>query len=79
MWRMRGLTDYHTHNALCRHAEGRPVDYARRAEAIGLAEFGCSDHSPMKDDDFDDWRMKWSEFPRYVAEVMKRGERWEYP
>ncbi|MEM9478561.1 MAG: histidinol-phosphatase [Verrucomicrobiota bacterium] len=71
---MRGLTDYHTHNALCRHAEGRPVDYARRAEEIGLAEFGCSDHSPMKDDDFDDWRMKWSEFPQYVAEVEEARE-----
>ena len=71
---MRGLTDYHTHNALCRHAEGRPIDYARRAEEIGLEEFGCSDHSPMKEDDFDDWRMKWSDFPRYVADVEEAGE-----
>ncbi|MDB4512288.1 histidinol-phosphatase HisJ family protein [Arenicella sp.] len=76
---MRGLTDYHTHNALCRHAEGRPVDYARQAEKIGLAEFGCSDHSPMEDDDFDDWRMKWSEFPQYVAEVEEARSGVEIP
>ena len=36
---------------------GEPVDYARRAVELGLAEIGFSDHSPMRRDDFDNWRM----------------------
>ena len=63
------IPDYHTHTPLCRHAQGEPSAYAARANEIGLAEIGFSDHSPMEDDDFDDWRMKLSEFPDYIAGV----------
>jgi len=63
------FADYHTHTPLCRHAEGEPIDYARRAHELGLAELGFSDHSPMPDDEFDDWRMLRSEFPDYLAKV----------
>jgi histidinol-phosphatase (PHP family) len=63
------LADYHTHTALCRHADGWPADYAAAAAAAGLAELGCSDHSPMPDDDFDDWRMHRGEMSRYVDAV----------
>ena len=45
------------HTPLCRHATGEPVDYARRAVELGLTEIGFSDHSPMPQDDFDNWRM----------------------
>ena len=62
------LTDYHTHTPLCQHAEGNPVDYARHAQAIGLAEIGLSDHNPMRDH-FDDWRMLYSQFPHYLELV----------
>ena len=53
--------DYHMHTPLCRHASGEPVDYARRALEVGLSEIGFSDHSPMRQDDFDDWlpRDQW--------------------
>ncbi|MFT4546410.1 MAG: histidinol-phosphatase (PHP family) [Verrucomicrobiales bacterium] len=63
------IADYHTHTPLCQHAVGEPTDYAARAEKIGLLEIGFSDHSPMPDDDFDDWRMKLAEFPDYLAKV----------
>jgi histidinol-phosphatase (PHP family) len=46
------------HTPLCRHASGEPVDYARHALEIGLTEIGFSDHSPMRQDDFDAWRMR---------------------
>jgi histidinol-phosphatase (PHP family) len=62
------LTDYHTHTPLCLHAEGNPVDYARHAQAIGLAEIGLSDHNPMRDY-FDDWRMLFSQLPHYIELV----------
>ncbi len=63
------LSDYHTHTELCRHADGWPVAYAAAAAARGLAELGCSDHNPMKDDDFDEWRMALGDLPRYVDAV----------
>ncbi len=57
------------HTPLCRHATGEPVAYAARAKALGLAEIGFSDHSPMPQDDFDDWRMRMSQLDEYVAKV----------
>jgi histidinol-phosphatase (PHP family) len=61
--------DYHMHTPLCRHAVGEPVDYARRALEIGLTEIGFSDHSPMRQDNFDNWRMNLSQLDDYVAKV----------
>jgi histidinol-phosphatase (PHP family) len=63
--------DYHMHTPLCRHASGEPVDFARRALAIGLTEIGFSDHSPMRQDDFDDWRMRNDQLDEYVEMVRK--------
>jgi histidinol-phosphatase (PHP family) len=65
------LADYHTHTPLCRHAEGEPLDYAKQARSLGLAEIGFSDHSPAQNDDFDDWRMRLSEFPHYLEKVAE--------
>lgn len=59
------------HTPLCRHASGEPVDYARRAVEIGLAEIGFSDHSPMRRDDFDDWRMRFDQLDEYVGKVRR--------
>jgi histidinol-phosphatase (PHP family) len=63
--------DYHMHTPLCRHATGEPVDYARRAVETGLTEIGFSDHSPMRQDDFDNWRMIFSQLDEYVEKVRK--------
>lgn len=68
------LTDYHTHTPLCLHATGNPVDLAQRAEEMGLAELGISDHNPMPEF-FDDWRMPISDFPRYLELVDEARER----
>jgi histidinol-phosphatase (PHP family) len=57
------------HTPLCRHASGEPVDYARRAVELNLTEIGFSDHSPMRHDDFDDWRMRAGQLDEYVAKV----------
>ena len=67
------LTDYHTHTPLCLHAEGNPVDYARHAQKIGLAEIGLSDHNPMPAH-YDDWRMPLSDLPRYFELVQEARE-----
>ena len=65
------VPDYHMHTPLCRHATGEPVDYAARARDIGLTEIGFSDHSPMRRDDFDNWRMRLDQLDEYVEKVRK--------
>jgi histidinol-phosphatase (PHP family) len=71
---MRWPADYHTHTPLCRHASGEPVEYAARALALGLEEIGFSDHSPMRQDDFDNWRMRLDQLDEYV-EKIRRAQR----
>ena len=63
--------DYHMHTPLCRHATGEPGDYAKRALAVGLTEIGFSDHSPMRLDGFDDWRMRLDQLDEYIEKVSK--------
>ena len=63
--------DLHMHTPLCRHATGEPVDYARRALELGFTEIGFSDHSPMRQDDFDDWRMRFDQLGEYVEKVRQ--------
>ncbi|MEY2466600.1 MAG: histidinol-phosphatase family [Verrucomicrobiota bacterium] len=63
--------DLHMHTPLCRHATGEPVDYAKRALELGFEEIGFSDHSPMRQDDFDNWRMRFDQLEEYVEKVRK--------
>ncbi|MBF8295414.1 MAG: Histidinol-phosphatase [Bacteroidetes bacterium] len=41
------IVDYHTHNRLCRHAQGDLEEYIQAAIRLGLDEIGCTDHSPL--------------------------------
>ena len=66
--------DYHMHTPLCRHATGEPTEYAARAVALGLTEIGFTDHSPMRQDDFDNWRMRFDQLDEYVASVRRAQE-----
>jgi histidinol-phosphatase (PHP family) len=63
--------DYHMHTPLCRHASGEPSEYAAHALALGLTEIGFSDHSPMRQDDFDNWRMRFDQLDEYVEKVER--------
>lgn len=65
------LPDYHMHTPLCRHATGEPTEYAAHAIKIGLTEIGFTDHSPMRRDDFDNWRMRFDQLDTYVESVNK--------
>jgi len=65
---MMRLVDLHTHNALCKHATGKPVDYARAAKAQGLAGIGFSDHNPSPNLK-DSWRMEMHELDDYLQEA----------
>lgn len=59
------------HTPLCRHATGEPEEYARRAVELGLPEMGMSDHSPMRQDNFDVWRMNFDQLALYVDKVRR--------
>jgi histidinol-phosphatase (PHP family) len=63
--------DYHMHTPLCRHAVGEPSEYAAQALQAGLTEIGFSDHSPMRQDDFDHWRMRLDQLDEYVENVRR--------
>ena len=68
---MKLPADYHMHTPLCRHATGEPTEYAAQALRVGLREIGFTDHSPMRRDDFDDWRMRADQLDEYVAKVER--------
>src|SRR5208283_6033110 len=68
---MKWPADYHMHTPLCRHAQGEPAEYAARAVAVGLEEIGFSDHSPMRRDNFDNWRMNLDQLDEYAEKVSE--------
>jgi histidinol-phosphatase (PHP family) len=59
------------HTPLCQHAVGQPTEYAAQAVARGLTEIGFSDHSPMRKDNFDEWRMNTDKLGEYVENVRR--------
>ena len=68
---MSSPADYHMHTPLCHHAVGEPIEYAAQAVRVGLTEIGFSDHSPMREDGFDNWRMEFDKLDRYVEMVRQ--------
>jgi histidinol-phosphatase (PHP family) len=64
------FSDYHVHTPLCHHAQGWPVDFARKALELGLGELGFADHNPMPTQ-FDNWRMSIDDLPRYLDSVAE--------
>jgi len=70
------LPDLHLHTPRCKHAQGAPEDYARAAEAAGLARLVFTDHAPV-DDHFDTvHRMARAELPLYHAEILTLAQAW---
>jgi histidinol-phosphatase (PHP family) len=69
--RMALPADYHMHTPLCLHATGEPEEYVQQAIKLGLPEMGLSDHSPMRQDNFDEWRMNLDKLSVYVANVRR--------
>ena len=57
--------DYHTHTALCKHAEGQPSDYLAAALRKGLREIAVTDHGPTPHDYDPEHRMEMNQFGIY--------------
>lgn len=66
--------DYHTHTPLCLHAAGEPEEFVARALQLSLSDYGISDHMPMPEANFDDWRMADAQFPEYLAWIAQARE-----
>ncbi len=62
-------TDTHIHTALCHHAQGMPLDYAKSAFAKGLPAICITDHMPAPNGYDASNRMKAGEFPVYLSAV----------
>lgn len=63
------LVDYHMHTPLCKHAVGRPEEYAQRAIERGIEEIGFSDHNPMPPWYDPDFRMTFLQYRGYIGDV----------
>jgi len=70
--------DYHTHNAMCHHAEGKLEDYARSAIKKGLAGIGFNDHFPQwympPGPPYDTYSMSRADFPEYFRTARQLQE-----
>ncbi|MEX2460185.1 MAG: histidinol-phosphatase [Paenibacillaceae bacterium] len=73
--------DLHTHHDRCGHAEGEIRDYIEAAIASGLIAIGISDHSPYfassEEQEQPLIAMGKSEFPLYVAEILRLKEEYK--
>jgi histidinol-phosphatase (PHP family) len=73
--------DLHTHHYRCGHAEGEIRDYIESAIAGGLVAIGISDHSPYFGSSEEHAQpliaMAKSEFPKYVAEILRLKEEYK--
>jgi histidinol-phosphatase (PHP family) len=72
------LADNHTHNALCKHADGTLEEYVLHAISVGLDEIGLSDHTPMPDNWDREVRMTEEQFwTLYAPTVLELKERYK--
>ena len=71
------MIDFHNHTTRCRHATGTMEAYVERALALGIGEFGFSDHSHWMLNALDRrYAMLAEEQDEYVADVRRLQERY---
>ena len=68
---LSGITNYHTHTPLCRHAVGTEEEYVLEALKNGFSLLGFADHGawPYESDYVSYMRMSLKEFPGYEKRV----------
>ena len=67
----RNMYDSHMHTPLCKHARGKPIDYAKEAEKKGLKGITITCHSPMPEGWNPKVRMSMNQFDEYVDMVYE--------
>ncbi len=74
---MSGLMDLHNHTVRCLHATGTMEAYVERARALGISDFGFSDHSHwMLNATHERYAMLAEELDAYVADVQQLQARY---
>ena len=73
---MNGLIDLHSHTTRCGHASGEMQAYVERALALGLRDFGFSDHSHwmLHDNKGRRYAMQADEHPGLMLVRVRVGE-----
>ena len=76
---MTRLFDLHSHTTRCGHASGDMEAYVERALALGLRDFGFSDHSHwmLHDSNGRRYAMQAEELDAYVADVRALQARYD--
>ena len=69
--------DSHMHTPLCKHAIGKPSEYAEAGKKAGLKAIIITCHSPMPGNFSSDVRMTQAEFPHYVEMVEKTSQKYQ--
>jgi histidinol-phosphatase (PHP family) len=75
--------DWHTHNKLCRHAEGNIEDYIKEAITKGLDTIGISDHFPyefyrnFERIPYQEYSMTLEEIYNYINTIEKLREKYK--
>ena len=73
---MIGLMDLHNHTTRCGHATGTMEAYVQRAMALGISDFGFSDHSHwMLHGNEPRFAMHAEELEEYIADVRRLQEK----
>ena len=70
------LYEQHMHTPLCRHARGKPGEYAAVAEHVGLKGIVVTCHNPLPDGLCAASRMDPEDFPAYVDLVREARATW---
>ncbi|WP_038098899.1 PHP domain-containing protein [Treponema pedis] len=73
------ISNFHTHTYLCKHAEGRPIDYVKEASKFSCSALGFSDHCPYPDSSWSYCRMHGSEVDLYKSLVEEAAAEAEFP
>jgi len=80
---LNNISDYHTHNFRCKHANGTLQDYLEAALKLGLGEIGFSDHFPyefLKDlgrIPYKEYAMTLDEIPNYLKTAEDLREKYK--
>lgn len=73
------ISNFHTHTYLCKHAEGRPIDYVKEAEKFNCKALGFSDHCPYPDSSWAYCRMNKDEIDLYKSLVEEAAAEAAFP
>ena len=71
------LYESHMHTPLCKHAVGKPGEYAVRALERGLKGIIVTCHNPLPPNIASPGRMSQKQFPEYVALVERARQEWQ--